>query len=172
MDMLIYGGGVDINLDKRSAGRIVMEKDVTLVSDSKYNPAGINHPCILTVLGDAEIYIGEGSGMSGATLNSRKRIYIGKHVGIGANVIIYDNDFHSLDPFERIHKGDGKVKSAEVYIDDYAWIGGNSIILKGVRIGRAAVIGAGSVVTSDVPPYTIYAGNPAKFIRKLPDSEI
>ncbi|MCB0501084.1 MAG: hypothetical protein KDD32_00210 [Bacteroidetes bacterium] len=52
-------------------------------------------------------------------------------------------------------------------IKDKAWIGFNVIILKGVTIGEGAVVGAGSVVTKDVPDYTIVVGNPAKLIKKL-----
>ena len=52
-------------------------------------------------------------------------------------------------------------------IEDKAWIGINSTILPGVRIGYGAIVGAGSVVTKDVPPMTVVAGNPAKFIKKI-----
>jgi acetyltransferase-like isoleucine patch superfamily enzyme len=54
-----------------------------------------------------------------------------------------------------------------VYIDDDVWIGAMSIILKGVTIGEGAIVGAGSVVTKDVPPWAIVAGNPAKIIREI-----
>lgn len=54
-----------------------------------------------------------------------------------------------------------------VKINNKAWIGFNSIILKGITIGEGAIVGAGSVVTKDVPPYTIVAGNPAKIISEL-----
>lgn len=63
------------------------------------------------------------------------------------------------------------VPMAPVVIGDKAWIGFNSIILKGVHIGEGAVIAAGSIVTKDVPPYCIVAGNPAKIVRELREDE-
>ncbi len=59
-------------------------------------------------------------------------------------------------------------KSPEIVVEDDAWIGANSVILCGVCVGRGSVIGAGSVVTKDVEPYTVVAGNPAKVIKRLP----
>jgi galactoside O-acetyltransferase len=58
-----------------------------------------------------------------------------------------------------------------VTISDRVWIGFNVIILKGVTIGEGAIVGAGSVVTKDVSPYTIVAGNPAQVIREIPLDE-
>ena len=60
------------------------------------------------------------------------------------------------------------VHSSPVIIENDAWIGFNATILKGVKIGEGAIIGAASVVTKDVAPYTIVAGNPAKLIREIP----
>ena len=153
-------------ISKAPNSRIVIGKGVTLVSESKYNTAGINHPCILsTARAGAEIIIDEGSGMSGASINCATKIVIKKGVGIGANACIYDHDFHGLEPYYRCNYE--LVKSQPIVIGDFAWIGANSMILKGVTIGNAAVIGACSVVTSDIPELSLYAGNPAKFIRKI-----
>ena len=63
------------------------------------------------------------------------------------------------------------VQITPVVICDRSWIGARSIILKGVTIGEGAIVGAGSVVTSDVPPWTIVGGNPARVIRALTDEE-
>lgn len=88
-----------------------------------------------------------------------ERIEIGDWVRIAWDCVIMDRDYHGyLDEPE---------KTAPVKINDGAWIGCRAIILKGVKIGEGAVIGAGSVVTRNVEPYTVYAGNPARLIKKL-----
>lgn len=80
--------------------------------------------------------------------------------------MIYDNDFHSISYTERIN-GDKNIKAAPVIIQDSAFIGAHSIILKGVTIGARSVVGAGSVVAKSIPSDEVWAGNPARFIRKL-----
>ncbi|WP_409574838.1 acyltransferase [Thiobacillus sp.] len=91
-----------------------------------------------------------------------------------------DSDNHSLRASERI--GDLKrwrsqeydwshVNSAPVVICSRSWIGARVIITKGVVIGEGGIVAAGSVVTKDVPPYTIVAGNPARVIRELTPDE-
>ncbi len=147
---------------------IKIEKGVTLVSDPRVNPSGIVHPCTLvTQSSQACIIIGKDSGMSGATICCMKKVVIGEYVGLGANVSIFDNDFHAVNPYYRKFNNVEYTKCKEVIIDDFVWVGANSIILKGVHIGCGAVIGAGSVVTSDVPELCVYAGNPAKFVKKV-----
>ena len=64
-----------------------------------------------------------------------------------------------------------QVAVAPVHLRRRCWIGFNAIILKGVTVGEGSIVGAGSVVTKDVPPYTIVAGNPARVIRSLSGSE-
>lgn len=82
---------------------------------------------------------------------------------------IYDTDFHSVNAdIRRNHKQDmASKRMAKVTIEHDAFIGAGSIVLKGVTIGAGAVIGAGSVVTKSVPAGEIWAGNPARFIRRL-----
>ncbi len=90
---------------------------------------------------------------------SRALLTIGKHVMMGNScTIILQNHKFLQEGF------DGYV-GKDVVIDDFAWIGHNVIILPGVKIGRHAIIGAGAVVTRDVPEYAIAAGNPARVIR-------
>ena len=147
-------------------GTIVIDDGVTLDSDSRNNYVGIIHPCKFAVGGD--LYIGKDSGLSGTLIYCKKSVTIGSHVGIGANVMIYDTDFHPVNPYERIvTNSDNDIQCKPVQIDDYVWIGANTMILKGVHIGRGSVIGAGSVVTSDVPELAVYAGNPARFIKNV-----
>lgn len=93
-------------------------------------------------------------------LVSHKSIVIKKGTTIGPNVVLYDHD-HNYDYKE----GYGKFLSDSIVIEDDVWIGANVVILKGVHIGRKSVIAAGSIVLSDVPAYSLVAGNPAKIIK-------
>lgn len=95
-------------------------------------------------------------------------INIGNNCLLAEGVKIYDNISHPLDP-ERRRKKEPVAKEdiSPVIIGDDVWIGTDSIILKGVKIGRGSIIGAGSVVTKDVPPYTLAAGNPARPIKQI-----
>lgn len=108
------------------------------------------------------------------------KIEIGNDVLISWGVTIVDHNSHAI-PFSQREKdvinwrlGEKDwthVKISPVKICDKVWIGFNSIILKGVTIGEGAIIGSGSVVTKDVPPWTIVAGNPARIIREIPENE-
>ncbi len=119
---------------------------------------------------------------AGTKIWVRSGVTIGNYVLIAHRVDIIDNNSHSLDwrdrredahdVFERGVKLDtSRVSSAPIVIEDDVWIGARSTILKGVRIGRGAVVAAASVVTRDVAPFTLVAGNPAKVIRQLEAAE-
>jgi acetyltransferase-like isoleucine patch superfamily enzyme len=107
--------------------------------------------------------------MSATAIICNHQIKIGNNVTIGGNTVIYDTDFHSLNPLIRKNKTIDK-KSAfklPVTIEDNVFIGAHTTILKGVTIGQNSIIGACSVVTKTIPANEIWAGNPARFIRKL-----
>ena len=125
----------------------------------------IGRRCTLAALRDgAVIEIGNGVGVSGATIVAMTRINIGSRTLIGAEAMILDSDFHPLGPAQRrIHETAG-AKSAAVHIGDDVFIGARAIILKGVNIGDGAVIAAGAVITRDVAPGDIVAGNPARVV--------
>ncbi|MFQ2614944.1 MULTISPECIES: sugar O-acetyltransferase [Aeromonas] len=107
------------------------------------------------------IHLGKGSYINmGATLLDNATIRIGAEVMIGPNVQIY-TAAHALDADERIQ---GVETALPVTIEDRVWIGGGAILLPGVTIGREAVVGAGSVVTRDVPAGARVAGNPARLL--------
>lgn len=131
------------------------------------------------------ITIGNDCFIGGSTFIAHSSVVIGNHVTIAWGSTIYDHDSHSLDFKDRRkdieeeykdiingsnfieHKDWSHVKSAPIVIEDDAWIGMNCIILKGVTIGRGAVVGGGSVVTHDVPAWSVAAGNPAKVVKHL-----
>jgi carbonic anhydrase/acetyltransferase-like protein (isoleucine patch superfamily) len=95
---------------------------------------------------------------------------IGAHCRTGPGVCIYDNDMHPLDPIlRRAQVGNvPTVRSAPVTIEDDVWIGVHALVLKGVTIGRGAVVAAGAVVTDDVRAGSIVAGNPAREVGTVP----
>ncbi|WP_302048294.1 acyltransferase [Megamonas funiformis] len=121
----------------------------------------------------------------GTNLISRSKIIIGDDVTIGWGTYIYDHNSHSLNYMDRINdikaqredyfakrnliysKDWSTVNTKPIIIKDKAWIGFNVIILKGVTIGEGAIVGAGAVVTKDVPAYAVVAGNPAKVVKIL-----
>lgn len=113
----------------------------------------------------------------GAKVWSFLPMSIGHRVFISHGVNIHDTDSHSLSAKERhlrflekIQYGRHLVrenkKCAAITIEDDVWIGFNAIILKGVRVGRGAVIGAGAVITKDVTPYSVVVGNPQRVVGK------
>ncbi|KAK6835554.1 LbHMATGAT [Aspergillus parasiticus SU-1] len=95
-------------------------------------------------------------------------VTIGERVLFGPNVSIYGAT-HPMDP--AVRRGlEGPEAGKEVHVEDDVWIGGSVILLGGVRIGRGSTVGAGSVVTRDVPPFHFAAGNPARVIKKIETS--
>ena len=98
---------------------------------------------------------------SGCHFQDQGGVYIGEGSLIGHNVIIATLN-HDMDPY---HRADLHPKP--VHIGKRVWIGSGSILLPGVTIGENSIVGAGSIVTKDVAPNTIVAGNPAKFIKNL-----
>ena len=128
------------------------------------NPLLPNHPVALSTRNaNAAIIIGDDVGMTGTTIVAASSISIGNRVMIGANSTIVDTDFHPIDWIER-QKKPLNGRTAPIIIEDDVFIGMNCLILKGVKIKKGSVIGAGSVVTMDIPGESIAAGNPAKII--------
>lgn len=141
---------------------------LNLRSTPRSNPLGPNHPVIIsTRRAGAILTIGDDFGMTGGSLVCDERVTIGNRVWVGANSVIADTDFHPLDPETR-HSRPLAANTAPVIIADDVFIGMNALILKGLRIGEGAVVGAGSVVSRDVPAGAIVAGNPARVIGEAP----
>lgn len=156
-------------IEKAPNSNITIGKNVTLISEHTANTAGINHPVILSAEGpNSKILIGDGVGMSGTSIVTCSSIEIGNNTYIGANVNIYGTDFHCIEANQRLkQKSTADAPTAPIKIGNNCWIASNVTILKGVTIGDNAVIGAMSLVNKDVPANTVYAGVPAKFIRKI-----
>lgn len=110
-----------------------------------------------------DLFIGNNSriGISNTIIGP---VTIGNKVNIGQNVLISGLNHGYEDVTKAI--ADQGVSTAPVTIADDVWIGGNVVILAGISIGEHAVIGAGSVVTKDVSPYSVVVGNPAKIVKK------
>lgn len=164
-----YGNNLKINgrifCVSNTLDGIVIGDNVRINSSRGSNPIGGDSKTILFAKGNGKIRIGDGCGISNATLFACEAITLGSHILVGGGTRIYDTDFHWLDFEKRINEAGGETRP--VTIKDGAFIGADCIILKGVTIGEKSVIGAGSVVTKSVPDGEIWAGNPAKFIRKL-----
>lgn len=94
-------------------------------------------------------------------INCNEHIRIGDNCAISDNVQILDSDFHTIT-----YDGITSIGSKPIHIGNHVWIGRSAIILKGVTIGDGAIIGAGSVVTRNIPPRCLAAGNPARVIKE------
>jgi acetyltransferase-like isoleucine patch superfamily enzyme len=150
--------------------KIVIGDKVVLCSDATFTALGVSRPVILrTMTANAQIKIGADTGMSGTVICSAISVTIGSQCLIGADVQIFDTDFHKVDPVNRRHHSNYEnIACEQVEISDNVFIGAGTKILKGVSIGRNSIIGAGSVVTKSIPANCIAAGNPAKVISELP----
>lgn len=166
-----------------------------IASDTKFHPGSqinnlstdiskilIGHNChisgLLMVYGyGGSIKIGDNCSLSPySRIISAKKIEIGNRVLIAHNVNIIDNISHPIDAGLR-HEDfinsyltgmkEYDIKSEEIIIEDDVWIGFNSAIMRGVKIGKGAIIGSGSVVTKDVKAWTVNVGNPLRCIREL-----
>lgn len=156
-------------IECKNGGRIVLGRNVSLISDIQYNPAGINHPVFLIADGpDARIVIGDNSGISGTSIVTSSTIEIGNNVMIGANCNLFGTDFHchSADK-RRVQKSMQEAPSAPIIIEDDCWLGANVTVLKGVTIGQETIIGTMSLVNKSIPSHCLAAGVPAKVIRSL-----
>ena len=147
-------------------GKITIADNVTLYSTRRQYFAHMSSPVRIFVEKNATVDIGSGTRINGATIHARKKISIGKNCLIAANTSILDSNGHSLclyNPDLRINSQDSPKTTI---LEDSVWVGLNSIILKGVRVGYGSVIGAGCVVNDDIPPLCLAVGNPARIIKK------
>lgn len=146
---------------------ISLGSHVTLDSSDRANPLGGSSPCVLrTMSPTARLTLGDRVGLSSSTIVAGNSIEIGEATILGAGSMVLDNDFHApgmgfswLTEYSK--------NSKPIKIGRGCFIGARSIILKGVTLGDRVIIGAGSVVTKDVPAYSIGAGNPARIVGTI-----
>lgn len=134
---------------------------------------------LINVSGKGKLVLGEWCylGERSTLWSSGANLLVGNRVLIAKDVFISNNNSHPIEAKARhehykhiVTKGhpfDSDLCGKTIRIEDDAWIGCKSIILKGVTVGKGSIVAAGSVVTEDVPEGVLVAGNPAKFIKRL-----
>lgn len=138
---------------------------------------------------DGQVNIGDNCHIGASDFICSTEITIGSNTLVSYGCTIMDHDSHSMDFQTRredvatefidfkngtggtAHKNWATVKKAPIRIGNDVWIGMHCIILKGVTIGDSAVIAAGAVVTKDIPPKTLYGGNPARLLKEIPSKD-
>lgn len=139
-----------------NGGRLVVGDRVRIVSTVAVTEIVVSRTGTLEV--------GRGSFLNyGVTLSAMDRVSIGAECLIGAHVMLMDNDFHCVEPERRRELPE----SAPIVVEDNVWLGNRVIVLGGVTIGVGSAVGAGSVVTHDLPPRSLAVGVPARVVRKL-----
>lgn len=154
-------GGKNISLGENVfIGKNIVLTAWTRYRDRKYNP---------------QIVIGNGTSIGDdCHITSTNRIQIKNNVLIGRRVLITDNS-HGLCTYEDLliePLNRDLYSKGEIVIEDNVWIGEKATILPGVRIGKGTVVAANSVVTKDIPAYTVVAGCPAKVVKMLNSNNI
>ena len=151
----------------RLRGGVIVQNFGTLVLGRKVKLNGVPVPIELVALPGATLSIGDGTSINrGVSICAQQSIQIGRDCGIGNDCLIFDTDFHAPG-----QHGSRTTDASPVVIGDKVWLAARSVVLKGVTIGEGAVVCAGSVVATNVAPYTMIGGVPARFIRKLTAAE-
>jgi len=151
-----------------NGGRIEIADSVTINSSNRGYHLNMHSPVKLFAdRKGALIKIGKASRIHGTCIHAYEFISIGERCLIAANCQIFDGNGHEISGecvSKRIYTNGS---SKPVFIDNDVWIGANTIILPGVTIGYGAVIGAGSIVTKNIPPMVLAAGNPVKILKEI-----
>jgi len=148
---------------RKGSGKLIIGDGVTINTARWANWLGTTGSMMLSVEHGATLEFKRGCGVSASQIIANVGIEIGEDALIGAGCLLCDSDMHEVP------LGSGKpIAMAPIRIGARAFIGARCIILKGVTVGEGAVVGAGSVVTKDIPPDVIASGNPAKVLRTLP----
>ncbi len=143
-------------------GRLALHNEGRLVMGDRIRLVSTPFPLELVTLRDGSIELGTNVFINfGTSIVASNRVAIGNDCLIGTHVMVMDCDFH------RVEDKSWDTTGYPVLIEDRVWLANRCIVLKGVRIGHDAVVAAGAVVTRDVPPRTVVAGNPARVVREF-----
>lgn len=164
-----------IYLRKHKNSSFYIGDSVAITSGDNINPISKNSKCSIYIESGGLLKIGSYTAMSSPCIWVSREVIIEDHVLVGANCLIIDTDAHSLDWRQRGFRGQingcdldsSNAHFAPIHIEHDTMIGANVTILKGASIGAFSIIGAGSVVTKNIPSNCIAAGNPCKVIKKL-----
>jgi acetyltransferase-like isoleucine patch superfamily enzyme len=159
-DRVQFGRNFETNgrLVIQGPGKVVFGDDIKAWCHAEKN-------VFITYTPDSRITVGSGTRLNGAGLMAYTHIDIGPRCILGST-IVFDSDFHPLDPAHR-HDPDAPVSCAPITISENVWLGGQSAVLKGVTVGENSVVAFRAVVSEDVPPDVVVAGNPARIVKRL-----
>jgi acetyltransferase-like isoleucine patch superfamily enzyme len=155
-------------ITRAPGSRIVLDAGVRISSAVRANPLGLAQPCaVRTLAPGAQIILGPGAGLSGTALCAFASIEIGQGTILGAGAMVLDNDLPA-PAGQGEWLPDYQANAKPIKIGRGVFIGTRALILKGVTIGDRAIVGAGAVVTCDVPAHHLAAGNPARVFPPKP----
>lgn len=148
-----------------SAAKVLIGNCVTLNSSNDGYHINMHSPVkLMADRENAVITIGDNSRIHGTCIHAYNSISIGKNCLIAANCQIFDSNGHEVSFEDVSNRINTESTGKPIVIEDNVWIGANTIILPGVRIGNGSIISAGSIVKNDIPPMVIGSGNPAKVV--------
>jgi acetyltransferase-like isoleucine patch superfamily enzyme len=155
-------GKARLPLSVRLTGRIRLRGDGDVEFGQGVTLVGDVVPIELVSYKDARISIGDHTFINyGLSISAYKQVDIGRHCWLGHYTLILDRNEHGVEEREVAPP------PAQVIIEDHVWIGSRAIILPGVRIGHHSVVGAGSVVTKEIPANCLAVGVPARVVRRF-----
>jgi carbonic anhydrase/acetyltransferase-like protein (isoleucine patch superfamily) len=148
--------GPGVTMDRRSGGvNFLLEEDAVIeIEEGAWLRTEVG-PVVLAAYAGARLHIGPDSLLNGCHLSAKAEVTLGRRVWIGPGSRVFDSDQHDLD-------ADHPEVPDPVRIDDHAWVASDVTVLRGVKIGAHSVIGARSLVTSDIPEHTLAYGIPAR----------
>jgi lipopolysaccharide O-acetyltransferase len=152
------GAGIDAPALVTGGRGIAIGDDVRIWSGSRLEAFNLRDGCVRLSIGDGTVI------QPGAHIGAVESVRIGRGVLMASGVYITDHDHDFTNPREPVI-ANRRAVAAPVEIGDHAWLGERAMVLKGVRIGEGAVIGAGSVVTRSIPPFAVAIGAPARVVR-------